>query len=105
MRRRIRPTFLLRLVALGIGLALWFGLFTIATSTGMKVGSLLALLVLWVLGLEVGLLPALLQRLAAAWYARHQGESESIWFVDVAAEKRRHQERLGHSLDGNPTLR
>lgn len=105
MSRRVRPTFLLRLVVLGVSVLLWFGLFAIAASTTIKIGTLLALVALWLLGLEFGLLPALLQRPAAAGYVRHGRESKGPWFVDMAAEERRHRERLDHSLDGNPTLR
>lgn len=105
MTRRVRPTFLLKLATLGVGVALWLVVFLVTTSTEIRFGVIVALLIAWVVGLELGLVPEALERLIMKARGRKEGPLESKWVVDVAAEEKREMEQLRDGLDDNPTLR
>jgi FlaA1/EpsC-like NDP-sugar epimerase len=107
MERRVRPTFLLKLVALCLGVAMWFAVLLLVTSTGMRVGALIALLVAWVVGVELGLIAEVIERVIVKAHKRKDGPLQSIWVVDAAAEAEEmaEKERLRDSLGDNPTLR
>ena len=105
MKRRVRPTFLLKLAALGVGVALWLVVFQVATSTEIRFGAIVALLVAWVVGLELGLVPEALERVIMKAHGRKEGPIRSLLLVDVAEEEQQARDRLREGLDDNPTLR
>ena len=104
MTRRIRPTFLLRLVTLAISVGIWVAIAGAATSSPLRVGTLIVLLLGWFVGLEFGVLPSLLERVGAWAYDQQVDATRSIWFIDLDAEERREKERLREATSGNPSL-
>jgi hypothetical protein len=62
--RRLRPTFLLQITVLAVCLAIFAAAFFFFESTGPRIGVVLALLFVWVIGMELELLPIVLQEVA-----------------------------------------
>ena len=102
---RVRATLLLQCVILGASALLVGGLFVVA-GTAWSVGGLVLAIAAWWLGLEVGLLPALLEHLLVRRAARADGPVHSIWFVDLDADAgpARDLARFHDDTRDNPTV-
>lgn len=105
MARRLRATFLLRLVSLVLAVLLFAGLLSLNLSLGMRTGGLLALVVLWFLGIEGGLIPLLIERFVTRRAAAASEPVDSIWFVDLDRRAAAERERTAADTRDNPTLR
>jgi hypothetical protein len=104
-RRRLRPTFLLRITVLAASVALFAGAFAFFDGTVPRVAALLVLLFAWMVGMELELLPLVLEKVAVLQAAGSAREPSRLWFVDVDEEERRERARLSEDLPDNPTLR
>lgn len=104
MKRRVRPTFLLRLATLIASVAVWALVAVVATSVPLKAFTFIALAVAWLVGVELGVLALLLERAGARAYDEPKAPINSLWFVDADKEDRRERERLREATSGNPSL-
>ena len=104
MKRRVRPTFLLRLATLIASVAVWALVAVVATSVPLKAFTFIALAVAWLVGVELGVLALLLERAGARAYDEAKAPINSLWFVDADKEDRRERERLREATSGNPSL-
>ncbi len=103
--RRVRATFLLRCVVFAACLAAFFGLYSWRPAPGWAAVWIAFLALFWLLGLETGLPPLLIERFLARRAARRGEPVFSIWFVDEEVEENRTQERLQDKTRDNPTVR
>ena len=101
---RLRPTFLLQLVVLGVSVALFMGVLLVSMSRTMEVGTVVFLVLFWFIGIEAGLLPSLLEHLLIRRTRRQNGAASSRWFVDVEAEHRAEMQRTREGTRDNPSL-
>jgi hypothetical protein len=86
-------------------LGLFAASFWLLQSIGFRIGTVVFLLLFWILGIEENLLPIFLERVLCRRVAREKGPVESLWFVDQDQEK---QEELAEHTRGssdNPTIR
>lgn len=104
MSRRFRAPFLLQLVILLASLGVFGVVFLAATSVPLRIGTLGVLIVFWLVAIEMGQLPAWMERVAIRRAARKDVSGSSRWFVDAGAERRRHLEELRAATRDNPTL-
>ena len=103
--RRLRPTFLLQITVLVTCVAIFAAAFFLFESTGLRIGVLLALLFVWVIGMELELLPMVLEEVALVIAGGSAREPSRIWFVDLDEEEKRDRARLNEELRDNPTLK
>ena len=104
MGNHLRPTILLRTVSLLIAVATIVAVWWLFDSIGWTLFALGVAGVLWILGIEFHLLPLLMERIAVS-QARRRDPGDSLWFVDVEAEKRRSLEQSSADTSDNPTIR
>ncbi len=103
--RRVRASFLLRCIILAVSVGIFIGVYSLVKSTGWTVGSLAFLLLFWFVGVESGLLPSMLERMAVRRAAEGGVPVSSIWFVDRDAARDRAMDRFHEETRDNPTLR
>lgn len=103
--RRIRATFLLRLVVCLACIALVVGCVLLGASTGWTATAGVIAVAIWLLGVEAGLLVLPLEWRARRSASQHDGPVASVWFVDVDAERRRAHARFEDATRDNPTIR
>jgi hypothetical protein len=111
VEKRVRATFLLKLVVLAASVGVFVFAFLLATSRPIQLGTIVFLSAFWLIGIEGELLPRLIERLAIRRAARTVGPVDSVWFIDVEAEERRKKEaharemeRMREATRDNPTL-
>jgi hypothetical protein len=101
MARRYRPTFLLQVAALCGSFAAFAALVALAPLTLPTVA---VLFVVWLVALELELLPWVLER----WLTRRAEAGTrppaSLWFVDLRAEERRARGDRSAEVRDNPAL-
>ena len=102
--RRFRATFLLRLVVLGASLGAFALVWMAATAMPVRVSIVALFLAFWVVGIELDLLPQLIEQAVTTRAARRSDSRPSVWFVDVEAEHRREMERARSATRDNPSL-
>ena len=102
--RRFRATVLLKLAILGASVGVCALVWMAATSMPVRVSTLALLLVFWVVGLELELLPQLIEQVVTSRAAQGSAPRPSVWFVDVEAERRREMDRLRAATRDNPSL-
>lgn len=100
--RRLRATFLLQFVVAVVCLGL-LAAFVALFGNGMSLLTFGAIAVFCVLGLELGVLPWLLERCVVTWAERRAHVGPSRWFVDLVAEDRRRTREADAGRD-NPSL-
>jgi hypothetical protein len=102
--RRLRATFLLRTVILVFCVGIFVAGFFLLASTPLTLAAVVFLVVFWFVGIELGILPMLIEHYAtkAAGEDAHRGPS--LWFVDLAAKERERVERLREGTKENPSL-
>jgi len=104
MSRRVRPTFLLHgaitlfCLAVLIGMVAWLG------SGPVSLVALVGLALFVLLGIELELLPTLLEWYVVRWARKRPGPHGSVWFVDLDAEERRARNQQRADVEQNPTL-
>lgn len=103
-KRRVRATFLLRLVILGASVGLLLLVFVIATSAPVRLGALALVVALWFLGIETDLLPMLIEHVVTGRASQARGPIHSAWFVDVEAEHQLKMDKLREATRDNPSL-
>lgn len=103
--RRVRATFLLRCVILAVSVGLVIGIFMLGLSTGWTLSSLVFLVVFWLVGIDLNLLPLAIEHFAVRRAARSGREVSSLWFVDVEAGRKRNFARFHKETEDNPTIR
>ena len=106
MKRRLRASFLLKLVVALVSLGLLLLVLSLLALHPVTLATLAAVGVFWFLAIELNLLPDLLEALLlrrAAKFGRIPGHS--IWFVDLEAEAHRERDRLRKQTENNPTIR
>jgi hypothetical protein len=101
MPRRCRPTFLLQVVVLCGSVAAFFLLVWLTPHTLPAVA---LLLVVWLVALELGLLPWALERWLTRRAEAGTSPRASLWFVDLHAEERRAREDRSAEVRDNPAL-
>jgi hypothetical protein len=99
--RRYRPTFLLQVVVLCGSVGVFAGLVAL---TPLTLPTVAILLVIWVVALELGLLPWALERWLADRAEAGTRPPASVWFVDRRAEERRAREDRSSEVRDNPVL-
>ena len=102
--RRLRATFLLQLALLLASVAIFALVVVVATSVPVRLGVAFLLLMGWVVGIEMDLLPLAIERVILRRAAGRRGSSPSIWFVDVETEHRKKMERLRAATRDNAAL-
>jgi hypothetical protein len=103
-KRRLRPTFLLRLIVLVLSVALFAGV-ALLLLPGTPVWMLGAIFLAWVAAIEVGVLPAALEWWAVKRAASEHGVLRSrllTYDADVVDAREREERRA--DVDGNPSL-
>lgn len=103
--RRIRPSFLLRVVALAIGIGLFFVIVKTIDSIGWTVAAVSFVAAFWFVGLEGGVVPTLIERAAVKRAKKSGGPVRSLWFVDVDAKNARVSDQAAEDSRDNPTIR
>ena len=103
--RRLRATFLLRLVVMFGSVALLVAVVLLGASTGWTTTAVVVAAAVWFLGIELGLLVVPLERLARRSATMRGGPVESVWFVDVDEQRRRARARFEDETRDNPTIR
>jgi hypothetical protein len=103
--RRVRATFLLRCLILAGCLALCAAVFSLGIGIGWTAGTVVVAAVIWVVGIEGGLLPLAIERVVARRAARSGTPTSSIWFMDLDQQRRRQAERFQNDTRDNPTIR
>lgn len=103
--RRVRATFLLRCVLLAACIAAFAAVLFLAQSPGWTLSMLVLAAVLWLVGIEGGLLPLALEQLAVRRASRSGTPVSSIWFVDLDAQGPRDMQAFHDDTNDNPTLR
>ena len=103
--RRIRASFLLRLAILGACLGLVVGVVLLGLHAGWVVGSIVFAAVLWFVGIELELLPWMIERAVVRRASQTRGPVESIWFVDLDAQRKSEVEAFHEDTSDNPTIR
>jgi hypothetical protein len=105
MRRRIRPTMLLRCLALAISLALFVFVFLIfGYGSLLGKGLFVFLIAFWFLGIEGGLLPILLEWLLVRKFTRVNSTLRRL-LLRAEDNDRKALERLLKDSEENPTIR
>ena len=103
--RRVRASFLLRCVLLASCVALFACACYLGQGTGWTPGTLVFVVVLWVVGIEGGLLPLALEQMAVKRASKSGRPVSSIWFVDQDEQSRQRMQQLHDDTSNNPTLR
>jgi len=75
-----------------------------ATSMPVRVGTLALLVAFWFVGIELELLPRLIEQVVTTRAVRKGAPRPSVWFVDIEAEHRREVDRLRAATRDNPSL-
>lgn len=101
MKRRLRPTLVLRFAIAVASLALVVPLAFLASR--MSLLMLIAAVVFVCLGLEIGLVPWLIER-SLTRRAEGRPGARSPWFVDVAAEEAAERDRHEKDVEDNSAL-
>ena len=99
-RRRYRTSFLLQ-VLIVFGSATGFLLLG-ALVDGLPLVVALVVFVVWLVALELEVLPLLIEWWVLRWAERHAPAHTSLWFVDLDARTRSDQPR--REVEGNPSL-
>ncbi len=103
--RKIRATFLLRCVVLAASVCLFVASFWLLQSIGLRIGTVVFLIVFWFFGIEAELLPTFLAWLLCRMASREQGPVDSLWFVDPDREKQEEMDEHTRGSSNNPTIR
>lgn len=103
--RRLRATFLLRCVILAWCILLFAAVLGLGMGTQWTLGSLMFCAVLWLVGIECGLLPLVLERTMVRHAARGDARGFSIWFVDLDQTKEQQLQDFHDDSRDNPTIR
>ena len=103
--RRVRASFLLRLVVLLCSAALFYAAVWLIDSVGWTVAAVSFIVAFWFIGLEGGVLPFLIERSAVERARASDAPVKSIWFVDVDEKDRRVREQAAEDSADNPTVR
>lgn len=103
--RRLRATFLLRLVILLGSIALVASTVLVGLTLGWTVAAGIAGILGWFLGVEGGLLPILFEHLATRSADARGQRGSSLWFVDEDHERRRRMQDHFDDTQDNPTIR
>jgi hypothetical protein len=104
MKRRVRPTLLLRTVIVAVSLAIFVAVMVALPRLRLNLLFTLDLLLLWFVALELEVLPLLLERAATRWAEEHSGPPRSLWFVDLAAEDAAERDGERTAVRSNPAL-
>jgi hypothetical protein len=103
--RRLRATFLLRCVILAWCVLLVAAVLALGMGTQWTLGALVFGVLLWLVGIECGLLPLVIERAMVRHAARGGTRGSSIWFVDLDQEKARQLQDFHDESRDNPTIR
>jgi len=104
-KRKLRPSFLLRCVTLGFCTGFAVAVFFIAGMGTITGSTLIAMLCLWFVGIEWGLLPDLIEHMLTQRAVNNNtGVVNSIWFVDEDEERRVEWEKHEDETSNNPTI-
>lgn len=103
--RRLRATFLLRCVILAWCLLLVVAVLGLGMGTWWTLGALVFGALLWLVGIELGLLPLVLERAMVRHAARGGVRGSSIWFVDLDQEQEQQLRDFHDDSRDNPTIR
>ena len=104
-KRTLQATLLLKTVVALLSVALFVIAVRVLPFKTASLWSLGVVLVVWLVGIEAGLLPIAIERLATARAERRPGSGRSLWFVDVGLEHSRQREKLRDAIRDNPSLR
>jgi len=103
--RKVRATFLLRCVILAGCVAAFLGMLFLGMGVGWTVGTLAFAALMWVVGIEVGLLPLAIEYVVVRRRARSGESVSSIWFVNLDRQRQLDAKRFDHDTRDNPTIR
>ena len=105
LMRRVRASFLLRCVISAASIAAFLGVLQLGAAVGWTIGFIIFLATFWIVGVEGGLLPLLIEHVVVG-RARKTGKPVgSIWFVDVDRQERRMMDSFHDDTRDNPTIR
>ncbi|MCX7005841.1 MAG: hypothetical protein NTY53_01060 [Kiritimatiellaeota bacterium] len=103
--KRIVATIFLRCVVLAASLGIFFLSFWLLNSIGLRLGTLVFLVLFWIVGIEVGLLPEFLVWILRRSASRHKSRLDRLWFVDLDEEKQKELDEHNRGSSNNPTIR
>lgn len=105
MRRRVRATFLLRFVILLACVAIVVALYLIAEGVVGVIGALVVLIPFWIVAIEFGVLPWLIERAIVRRAEESGALPSSPWIVEVGQSQSDELRRFGEATRDNPTIR
>lgn len=103
--RRLRATYLLRSVIFAACVGVFLLVLQLTAWIGLTVAAFLFLLIAWVVGIEMSVLPWLIERMVTKRMGPQDEPVNSIWFIDVRAERIKGIDRLTNASKDNPTIR
>ena len=103
--RKLRSTFLLRCVILAASIGIFLVVFLFSRSMGLTIATIVPLILFWIFGVELGLLPLLLEQILAKGAKASTKPVNSLWFVDVDQERKAAFDAHVESTSDNPTVR
>ena len=102
----LRATFLLKLVLLIFALLVFLlALWAVFSAQALLLPGLIFLAIFWFVGLELDVLPLLLERWATRYAERSGRPISNLWFVDRQVERREAFEAFDKQSKDNPTIR
>ena len=103
--RRVRAKCLLRCVILASCVAALVGVSYLGMEAGWAISNLVFVAVLWLVGIEGGLLPLAIEYVVVRRAARSGKPVSSIWFVDLDQQRSQAMESFHDDTSDNPTIR
>lgn len=103
--RRVRASFLLRCVILAGTVGVLVLLFGFGNSIGWSLWFVVFLAAFWLLAIEIGLLPLLIENILTRRAGASDAPVKSIWFVDLDLENKRKRVDFEQETRKNPTVR
>jgi hypothetical protein len=77
----------------------------LANTIGWTVALLVFIAIFWFVGIEAGLLPLVLERIAARRAEQTRKPVSTIWFVDLDQHRALETENFDKATRANPTIR
>ncbi len=105
MKRTLRPTFLLRCIVLMAIIALVALIAKFASSLHIPMVLFVTLIGIWFIGIEMGVMPTMLEKFLARKAEALENSANSLCFVDLEKERLRDMNEHKKTSSGNPTIR
>ncbi|MBX7144332.1 MAG: hypothetical protein K1X79_07765 [Oligoflexia bacterium] len=104
-KRKVRASLLLKTLTCVVSIGIFFGVLRLATLGPVSIGLIVFLVVFWYVAIEGGALPAYLNHLAEKHASSNDRAINSIWFVNVEAQREHELSDFAKKTEDNPTLR